>query len=105
MLLVFVSQVIASSAISCGMMNMENSHVSDHSDHMMAEHHSDTETTPADNCCDKSGGCSMSGCITFALATPAESGELGLFTENVVSQAPAMHYRISSSLYRPPILS
>ena len=112
MLIAFVGQAFAYTAMSCGM--SEDSHQShmtmDHSSmksHEGMDHGDVKVSTPSsEDCCDVDCNCLANACtsVTF-LNSINGSSKVPSFTEAVASQRSEQPKSISTSLYRPPIFA
>jgi len=103
MLLTFVGQVTAASALSCKMDMHENVSKMAHSSHMMSEQPNNM-SDHSSNCCAENDGCTMSGCFSIALPTLMPYSNISLSSNAVESQMSFIVTQYHTSLYRPPIL-
>ena len=103
MLLVFVGQVTAASALPCQMDMQKQSTMMDHSSHMMADQVDENSKSSMSDCCAKNGNCSMSGCISLVIPGLSLEFSMNFSSESVERPMQLPISKIPSSLYRPPI--
>lgn len=104
MLLFFVGQVTASSAIACEMDLKISAQVSDEHQGHHGMNSDLGDKSDHDNCCDKSGNCTMSGCVAMAITTQDYGLSANFQLVTPISYQSLHIDLVSSSLYRPPIL-
>ncbi len=114
MLLIFTGQVFASSIVSCSMQESAVDTMLDHSSHDMPysshgvktdSHSMKHESSSSHDCCSDSGNCSMAGCFLLALPVILQLQDSDFIQQSVISEFLMAPSQLSSSLYRPPILS
>ena len=106
LLLVFVGQVTAASAVTCFMDNQNQIAAEDHSNHMMGDQSNEDHSSQVEDYCSQGVNCSMIGCVSFTLANLLTDQEILLTPQDIV----LLHINLApsqplTSLYRPPILS
>ncbi|GLX84052.1 hypothetical protein tloyanaT_03040 [Thalassotalea loyana] len=113
MLIAFVGQVFAYSAMSCEMssssheshMNMEHSKMSHHE----GMNHGDMNKSSngqSEDCCDVECICPANACSSStALNSSIDSTDIQILSESVAELQSNRPYSISTSLYRPPIFA
>lgn len=113
MLIAFVGQAFAYTAMSCEMstgsheshMNMDHSTMNDHE----GMNHSDmskTDNGQSEDCCDADCVCPENACTsTTVLNSNVNSTDIQSLSEAVVIQQSNQPKSISTSLYRPPIFA
>jgi hypothetical protein len=123
MLLVFVGQVTAASAITCNMVtqkdssnmamsenthNMHSTASMDHSNHTMNSDrtmNSDSNSSGLLDCCEPGSKCSMGSCLSLQTLTSQSLSQQKITSQEVFQPVLASVKQIPNSLYRPPILS
>lgn len=106
LLLVFVGQVTAASAISCQTNQHNQSMMMDHSKHSMNNQANDSSSSQTDDCCADSSSCPMSGCVTFAIPTLYNATSTVTISSDIFQLPINLAFsQPLTSLYRPPILS
>ena len=113
MLVAFVGQAFAYSAMSCEMssgsheshMNMEHSKMSHHE----GMEHGDMNKSSngqSEDCCDVECVCPANACSsTTVLNSSVDSTDIQIFSESVAALQSKQPHSISTSLYRPPIFA
>lgn len=104
-LVTFVSQVSASSVLSCQMAEMEMANTMDHSSHMMTEKDVEQHHSSQDDCCARGNNCFMSSCITLALPELLQTPDSLATSKAVEQRALLLVSQFPNSLFRPPISS
>jgi len=121
-LLIFTGQVAASSIVLCSMQESSIDTMADHfsfseishtshdmphssNDMNKVSHGMDHKSSSSHDCCSDNSSCSMAGCILLALPVTLQLKTPNLIQRSVISEFFMATSQVSSSLYRPPILS
>ena len=105
LLLVFIGQVTAASAISCETDQQNQSMMIDHSQHDMNNQANDSSSSQTDDCCADNSSCPMSSCISIALPPLYASFSVASVSDTFQLPINLALSQSLTSLYRPPILS
>ena len=113
MLVAFVGQAFAYSAMSCEMslgsheshMNMEHSKMSHHEGMNHGEMNK-SSNGQSEDCCDVECVCPANACSsTTVLNSSVDSTDIQILSESVAALQSKKPHSISTSLYRPPIFA